>query len=156
MRTDGKWISDSNYAEDGKRVIPAGTPITVQGAGRYRIYVQVSNRRQALGNDYSRDLSMEDFGHRYIVSEDPRAKIASFDPKVRKGIATSRVVLGMSREQVLMAMGYPISSENPHLDVRMWRYWYSSFSPFTVHFDGSGRVTKVDTDDGTLLKVLLE
>ncbi|RYE92515.1 MAG: hypothetical protein EOO78_28685, partial [Oxalobacteraceae bacterium] len=27
LRTDGSWISDSNYAEDGKRVLPVGTPV---------------------------------------------------------------------------------------------------------------------------------
>ena len=36
MRSDGSWISDSNYAEGGKRVIPAGTPARVTGYGRYR------------------------------------------------------------------------------------------------------------------------
>ena len=34
MRSDGSWISDSNYAEGGKRVIPAGTPVKVTGYGR--------------------------------------------------------------------------------------------------------------------------
>ena len=29
MRSDGSWFSDSNYAENGKRVIPAGTPVNL-------------------------------------------------------------------------------------------------------------------------------
>ena len=41
MRSDGSWISDSNYAENGKRVIPVGTPVSVTGYGRQRINVRI-------------------------------------------------------------------------------------------------------------------
>lgn len=30
----GSWISDINYAEGGKRIILAGTPVKVTGYGR--------------------------------------------------------------------------------------------------------------------------
>ncbi len=52
MRSDGSWISDSNYAEDGKRVIPAGTPVQVTGYGRYRVNVLIDGKKQSIGNDY--------------------------------------------------------------------------------------------------------
>src|SRR4030095_9939308 len=81
MRTDGSWISDSNYAEGGKRLIPVGTPTRVTGYGRQRVHVDVGGSRQAIGNDYSRDLDLGTFVQRYVVSEDPTPKIASFPPK---------------------------------------------------------------------------
>lgn len=31
LRTDGSWISDINYAENGKTVIALGTPLKVTG-----------------------------------------------------------------------------------------------------------------------------
>jgi hypothetical protein len=37
----------------------------------------------------------------------------------------------MTREQVLMSVGYPVSSENRNLD-KTWRFWVSSFSEFRV------------------------
>ena len=37
MRTDGSWISDSNYAENGKRVIPVGTPTSVPSIAAVRL-----------------------------------------------------------------------------------------------------------------------
>jgi len=156
MRTDGSWISDSNYVETGKRVIPFGTPVKYKGLGRYRVHIEVDGKRQAIGNDYSRDVAMEAFARRYIVTEDPRAKVAQAPPKVRTAIETARVTLGMTKEQVLMALGYPISSENPNLDVSRWRYWLWSFSPFVVHFDASNLLSRVETDSETLLKVFLE
>ncbi|MBB6368447.1 outer membrane protein assembly factor BamE [Xanthomonas sp. PPL568] len=149
MRSDGSWISDSNYAEDGKRVIPAGTPVQVTGYGRYRVNVLIDGKKQSIGNDYSRDLGNAAFAQRYVVAQDPTPKLAAYPPKIREAIAANRVTQGMTREQVLMAMGYPISSENPSLDAPLWRYWLDSFNEFQVSFDGSGKVDKLTADPKT-------
>jgi hypothetical protein len=77
MRSDGSWISDINYIEDDKKIIPAGTPLKVTGHGRQRVYVTILGGRQALGNDYSRNLDLDAFAARYVVSEDPAAKLAT-------------------------------------------------------------------------------
>lgn len=156
MRTDGSWISDSNYAENGKRVIPVGTPAKVTGYGRYRVKVLLNGEKQAIGNDYSRDLDDEAFARRYIVSEDPKAKIARFPEKTQKAISSQRIHKGMTREQVLMSLGYPISSENPNLDADMWRYWLSSFAEFQVMFDKAGRVSDITTDPQTRNRVWMD
>ncbi len=157
MRSDGSWISDSNYAESGKRVIPAGTPARVTGYGRNRVHVELNGSRQDIGNDYSRDLDLPAFAARYVVREDVGRKIDSFPPRIREAIRSQRVTRGMTREQVLMAVGYPISSENPNLmSSNVWRMWLSSFAPFQVHFDGNGRVRNVSTDPQTRPQVSME
>lgn len=156
MRTDGSWISDSNYEESGKRIIPFGAPVRYRGLGRYRVHIEIEGKNQAIGNDYSRDVPMEAFARRYIVSEDPRSRVSRAAPKIRSAIETARVTQGMTREQVLTALGYPMSSENRNLDVPRWRYWLWSFSPFVVHFDDAGRVSRVETDPDTLDKVFLK
>jgi hypothetical protein len=156
LRTDGSWISDSNYAESGKRVIPAGTPAQVTGYGRNRVNVLIDGKKQDIGNDYSRDLDLGTFAKRYVVTEDPNARMASFPPKIREAIKGARVTRGMTREQVAMAVGYPISSENPTLDAPVWRMWLGSFSEFQVLFDGQGRVRAVETDPQTRNLVVLD
>lgn len=156
MRTDGGWISDINYEESGKRLIPYGTPVKFLDYGRYRVYVEIDGKRQGLGNDYSRDLTREQFAARYIRAEDPRKEAAKASPKIRKAIETARVTLGMTREQVAMAVGHPVSSENADIRAHLWRFWLGSFEPFTVVFDENGRVKHVETDAQTRLKVVLE
>ena len=155
MRTDGSWISDSNYMESGKRVIPFGTPVKFIGFGRYRVHIEIDGKRQSIGNDYSRDLTMEAFARRYIAKDDPRTKVAVAPAKIKKAIESARVTRGMTREQVLIALGYPISSENPRLDTPSWKYWLWSFSPFEVYFGSDNRVTKVTGDEDTLRKIYL-
>jgi hypothetical protein len=154
MRTDGAWISDSNYLESGKTTIPLGTPVKVLDYGRNRVHVEIAGKKQALGNDYSRDIALAEFARRYVVSENPAEKLAGFAPAVQEAIRSSRVSRGMTREQVLMALGYPISSENPHLDAPVWKYWLWTFSPFDVHFGPDGRVTDVQTDPETRQRVV--
>jgi hypothetical protein len=153
LRTDGSWISDINYEESGKTMIPLGTPLKFTGYGRYRVYVEIDGKRQALGNDYSRDLKREAFAARYILAANPRDKLASAPPKIRQAVEAAKVAMGMTREQVVMAVGYPVTSENPDFDAKIWKFWLWSFSPFTVFFDDQGRVAKVTGDPETLAKV---
>jgi hypothetical protein len=155
MRTDGGWISDANYAENGKQIIKLGTPMTVTGYGRYRVHVLLDGKKQDLGNDYSRDLDLLTFAKRYLVTEDPAKKLAHFPPKIRKAIENAQVTPGMTREQVFMSLGYPISSENPKLDARLLRYWRSSFAEFQLIFDGD-RLKQIDTDPQTRNLVVAE
>lgn len=70
LRSDGSWISDSNYFESGKAIIAFGTPVKGLTYGRSRVQVEIAGRKQALGNDYSDALPLAEFAARYIVSED--------------------------------------------------------------------------------------
>ena len=153
MRSDGSWISDSNYAEGGKRVIPAGTPVKVTGYGRYRVKVQIDGEKQEIGNDYSRDLDNAAFAARYVVREDPRPAIDGWPAKVREAVRQSRVTPGMTREQVFASLGYPISSENPDLESPLLRYWLGSFAEFQLHFGDNGRLRDITTDPSTRNRV---
>jgi len=156
LRTDGSWLSDSNYAESGKRVVPVGTPVRVTGYGRYRVHVELEGKKQAIGNDYSRDLDLGAFAQRWVVTQDPAGKIAGFPPRIRQAIQQARVTKGMTREQAAMAVGWPISSENPDLNAPLWRMWIGSFAGFDVHFDRNGRVRDIDVDPQTRARVVLE
>ena len=146
MRTDGKWIRDSNYADNGQRMVPLGSPAKVTGYGRYRVHVTLDGTSQSIGNDYSREIPMEAFAKRYVVADDPRVKLAAYPAKIREAVQAGRVTRGMTREQVLMSLGYPIASENPQLEAATWRYWQSSFAEYQVVFDNAGRVKEVVAD----------
>lgn len=156
LRSDGSWISDINYAESGKRVIPAGTPVKVTGYGRYRVYVEIDGKKQAIGNDYSRDLSMEAFMKRYVVAENPKQKIAAYPKAIQDAIAGARVMKGMTREQVTMSVGWPVSSENTDPAAKLWRLWLDSFAEFQLKFADDGRVSEIVADPSVRNRVVVE
>jgi hypothetical protein len=155
MRSDGSWISDINYDENGKRIIPVGTPLTYLGQGRNRIKINIQGKDQAIGNDYSRDLSLDEFAKRYVVTDDPNVKIRTFPKNIQDAIAAARLTKGMTREQVLMSVGYPVSSENHNLSDKTWRFWLTSFGEFHVKFDDSDHVVEVTGDEDTKDKILV-
>ena len=132
-RYDGDWMSDSNYTP--YPMMPVGTPTKITDYGRYRVYTEMGGKKMRIGNDYSRNFSNVEFAKRIVVTEDPRLKIAKFPPRVQQAIAAARIVPGMTQEQVIMSIGYPISSENPSLDAPVWRYWLTSFEEFQVNWD---------------------
>lgn len=150
LRSNGSWISDSNYAEPGKSVIPLGSPVTVTGFGRNRVNLRFSDgSQQQLGNDYSRSQALPDFAAKYVVASDPHARLVTFPAKIQSAIKGGRLVLGMTKEQVLMSLGYPIADENPNLDAPYWRYWRTSFAEFRVLWDDKGRLRQVETHPDT-------
>ncbi len=157
MRTDGKWIDDINYADSGQTIVPAGTPVKpIDVIGPHRLLVDISGGQKTLGNQYSRTLSMEEFAKRYIVAEDPSKKLSTYSDRIRAAISSAKVTIGMTREQVAMSIGYPITTENPDPNANVWRYWRSSFSEYRVHFDDDGKVAKVEGDPAALKQVVYE
>lgn len=155
MLASGTWISDQNYRGDTSKVmIPFGTPMRHAGWGRSRMQVDIEGKRLEIGNDYSRNLSMEEFGRRYLVQKDPRKQPAytGASSKVRQMIETARVTRGMTRAQVIISLGYPTANENPVLEATPWKYAAYN-GPFSVHFDAKGLVTNVHADPETLKQV---
>ncbi|HXW73339.1 MAG TPA: hypothetical protein VEK10_00885 [Steroidobacteraceae bacterium] len=146
LHYDGDWINDGNYAE--LPMIPAGTPIEVLSYGRHRAYVKVEGKPMRLGHDYGRSQeTLEEWVAKIVLSEDPRPRIASYPPLVREAIQAGKLVPGMTREQAIVAIGYPLTSENASLDAPVWRMWRSTRGEYELNFRADGRLASVTGDD---------
>ena len=137
------WISDANWS--GSPMIPAGARIKVLSYGwNNRAYVEIDGKPFRFGHDYGRkEESLEAFVTKYVVQEDPKKKIARYPQKVRDAIFAGKVVEGMTREQVLVSVGYPPTHQTRTLDAPMWNHWYNRFSRYEVHWDQKGHVEKI-------------
>jgi hypothetical protein len=136
------WINDGNYAQ--LPMIPAGTPIRLKSIDRYIAYVEIDGKKFRLGLDYGRTLeTTEQWANKLIVKDDPKARLATYSPAVRKAIQNGQLMHGMTKEQVIMSVGYPMTNENPRLDAPFWRYWWSSWGEYKVHWNGAGRVSEI-------------
>lgn len=146
MRAFDGEIYDINYDGEDATLVPFGTPVTVTGQGRRKLRLQAGGERLVIENHYSRDLSATGFASRYVVADDPRVAAAAFPARIREAIASARVTPGMTREQVRMSLGWPVSSENPDLDAPVWRFWLGSFDEIQVEFGDDGRVIDLVAD----------
>ncbi|MGH1359710.1 MAG: hypothetical protein ACRBC3_13145 [Burkholderiaceae bacterium] len=156
LYTDGFWVSDINYRDTDKQLLAAGTPVSLTAYGRQRVGFTVEGQSagQYLGNDYSRDLTQQAFARRYIVSEDPRPEIATYPVMIQAAIKSAKVMRGMTEDQVIMALGWPVTSENPDRSADLWRYWLSSSREFQIVFDQQRRVDSIRADKQTAQTVI--
>src|ERR1700722_6741700 len=140
------WINDGNYAE--LPMIPAGTPIEVLNYGSNRAYIKVDGKPMRLGHDYGRDQeSLEVWVGKIVVNDDPRPRITTYPPTVQAAIREGKVMVGMTREQAIVSIGYPRTSENVSLDAPPWRIWRSSHGEYDLNFGADGRIKSISGDD---------
>ena len=147
------WISDANYTE--LQLIPVGTPIEVLSYGSNRAYVKVDGKPMRLGHDYGRDQeSLEAWVNKIVVADDPRPLIATWPQVIQDCIEQGKVMVGMTREQAIASVGYPMTSENISLDAPTWKLWRSSRSEYDLHFKPNGRIGSITGDDDVTSQVI--
>lgn len=155
LHYDKDWINDGNYAE--LPMIPAGTPIEVLSYGRQRAQVKVDGKPMRLGHDYGRDQeSLDAWVNKIVIKDDPRSRISAYPTAIQEAIRQGRVMIGMSREQVITAVGYPLTSENLSLDAPQWRMWRSSHGEYQLNFSRDGHLTSVTGDDAVTQLVVYQ
>ena len=155
LHYDKDWINDGNYAE--LPMIPAGTPVEVLKYGSNRAYIKVDGKPMRLGHDYGRSQeSLEAWVGKIIVSDDPRPRIAGYPRPVQAAIHEGKVMVGMTREQAIASIGYPLTSENVSLDEPMWRIWRSSHGEYDLNFGADGRIKSITGDDSVTSLVIYQ
>ena len=155
LRYDGDWISDSNFI--GQPFIPAGSRVMVAGWGRHRVHVNIEGRKMSAGVDSDFEPpTREQFADRIFVHDDPRTKIESYSPEVQQAISSGRVVQGMTREQVVIAIGFPRADRTPGgLAARRYVYSLSEADEFDLDFDAEGKLVAVNASSRVRRSVVL-
>jgi hypothetical protein len=149
------WINDGNYAE--LPMIAAGTPIEVLSFGSNRAYVKVEGKPMRLGHDYGRSQeTLEVWVDKIVVNDDPRPRIATYAPTVQAAIREGKVMVGMTREQAIASIGYPLTSENLSLNDPVWRIWRSSRGEYDLNFGPDGRIKTITGDDSVTSLVVYQ
>lgn len=135
-------ISDANWHE--LPFYAAGTPVVITGFQYDRAYVRIDGSEMYIRQEYGREQeTLGTFIGKVVVATDPRPKIAAWPKEVQDAIRAGRVMLGMTKEQVVVAVGYPMTNRTPSLDAPVWKYWIGSFDPYEVVWGPDGRVAEV-------------
>ena len=143
IRYDDRWVSDSNFLD--KPFIPAGARVKVTGWARGRVNVNVEGRPLAAGPDYGHEsLTREQFADRLFVREDPRQRFATYPQEVQDAVLAGKVMRGMTREQVLMSIGYPRPDHTAGLAAPRWVYFTADPDEFDLDFDAEGKVVAIN------------
>ena len=135
-------INDANYFVG--TTLPAGTPVQVQAMTGNSVTFTGDGRKLTLVHSYGRDQeSMQQYVGKVLVSDDPRAKLATFPHSAQDAIREGRVEKRMTKEQVIMSLGYPPTHRTASTSDNEWTYWYNRWVTYKVQFDNQGLVSNV-------------
>ena len=136
LRVDARGNATSLQAWRGTSVLPICTPVTVTLVRDREIRFQVTgtNRTNRYVLHRSTALPIEDHVNRYFGGA--CANVAAMSPADQSGIQQGRPMPGMTREGVILAVGYPPEHRTPSLDAPVWTYWGEA-GEVQVQFDGN-------------------
>ena len=142
LHYDADRISDANWRN--LPMIPAGATIRIVSYGINTAVVEIDGKPLRIAHEYGRDQeTLETYVGKLVLPFDPRTRVASWSPEVREAIFRGVVIPGMTREQVLVAVGYPPTHRTFTLDSNVWHLWASRVGRYEVYFNSQGTVEKI-------------
>ena len=140
---DERWISDGNYIE--RPFIAAGTPLQVYEYRKDRAKAVVDGKVTWLGLDNgNKQQTLPQWVAKVALKDDPTPRIGAWPAEVRAAIQAGKVRAGMSKDQVVVALGYPRADLTPSLAAPRWSYLTESDAPYFLIWDADERLQTVD------------
>lgn len=133
--TDAQNIDARNLHQGN--FIRVGTPIAILQSTNVQLKFKTISDDKEYTVVYDESwmmLPVEDFVRRYLSTLSPKEQFAKVNPRFAEAIRNGKIEKGMSREEVLMSWGYPVTARTPKLDNNTWIYLYEPFRSSRVIF----------------------
>ena len=141
--TNRNKLYSVNFQQQG--LIPLCTEVEILKVGNRKITFKVkdSGMEYKYLNHKTAGEDLRTNAARYFGTECVKDKVAKLSKKDQEGISQGKALVGMSKQGVIYAIGYPPLGATPSTDSSNWKYWFNRFNTFAVTFDGEGIVTQV-------------
>jgi len=128
---------------EGHLVIPVNTLVSMGDFQRgFAIIIQSTKKPIRFELDRKAAGMGADEYWRLITSAEP-VPIDSLSPTDQKGVKDGKAYVGMTKDGVRIALGYPARHKTPSLENNVWYYWTNRFKSIAVEFDETGKVKSV-------------
>jgi len=110
--------TDANYVYTSGRMLPVGTAVHVREVGSSYVGLQPSEGTAIvyLEHVYGRDdLTTREYFDRILLTSDPAPALQQLSAEVAAAVRVGHVIRGMTRDEVLLARGYPPGHQTPGL-----------------------------------------
>jgi hypothetical protein len=136
--TNGRLYS-ANFQDAG--FIPLGTDVTVTKVTDKRLYFTVNSTKQKYVYLLHRTLTEPWEQHLSKIFGTNPPDTSSMSAIDQKGIKEGRALVGMTKQGVIYAIGYPPTTTD-YMNADTWKYWKNHWATFTVEFkDGKVSAT---------------
>ncbi|AWI08065.1 hypothetical protein [Ereboglobus luteus] len=128
------WKYDAtNYARG--TLLPINTKVRVEKMLGETMSIRVISSSQLVwirNRTKYTDKSMYEVARRMLSEKEISLK--GHEKETAAAIQSGRMILGMTKEEVIMARGWPPAHRTPSLDLNTWVYWPSRFVTQTIIF----------------------
>jgi len=128
-------INDANYS-DGK-IVPLGSPVRIVEVMPDAITFEAAGTTLTVQQVYGKGKETpQQYFDKLFVEKNPAERVAPMPAAVQKAVKEGRVERGMTRQEVVLALGYPPIDDNPTPSSPDWKMWHSKGKSYTVKFIG--------------------
>ncbi len=123
----------------GHKIMPVNTPVKIKKWGRENFKILSILDDVEIEFEFNRErMKMpRDEYLKYIISS-VQVPLERFSDLDRKGIMEGKAYIGMTKEGVFTALGYPPTHRTPSLKSNTWVYWRDPRRTTSVTFDQEG------------------
>jgi hypothetical protein len=78
-----------------------------------------------------------------LITSSKKVNLEQLSEIDQKGIKSGKALIGMSKTEVKIALGYPATHRTPSLENNSWVYWLNRWQTYGIEFDTEGKVSKI-------------
>ena len=117
--------------------VPINTKIQLLKKGGSKISIRIVDTGESVSivnkKSYS-GVDIDGLFDRMFSREE--TDLSKFSPEQVQNIKAGNYEPGMTKEEVILSIGYPPAHHTPTLDKNAWRYWRSKFDTVLLYFKG--------------------
>jgi len=136
--------SYANFTDPGAGhfIVPVNSAVSIE-TGRHIIITDRTNGKRIQFEFNSKNMGMSADEYVGLIASPTEVSLNAFSQTDRKGIQDGKAYVGMSKDGVRTALGYPAAHRTPSLEHDIWIYWTNRFKARRIEFGENGKVRQV-------------
>jgi hypothetical protein len=149
----GRMVYRASYANytdpgSGHEILPVNAEVEISVTsrafrGRSLVIVDAKSGRTIHFEYNERNMRTPMLDYIDLISSTKKTSLSKLSAKDQKGIKDGKAYIGMTKDGIRMALGYPAKHRTPSLDNYEWVYWIDRFRTILVRFNNKGVVTEI-------------
>ena len=127
----------------GHLIIPVNSEVTFSGFRKGFVITTLNDNRKTYFEYNANYMGMSDDQYISLISSPTPVSVDKLSDSDKKGVKEGRASVGMTKEGVMMALGYPAGHKTPSLESNIWVYWQNRWKTIAVEFDENGKVKNI-------------
>lgn len=149
----GQMVYKASYAnyvdvKTGHEILPVNSEVEISVSRKRfkRQGLQIGDAKSSRQifleyNESNMRTSMLDYID--LITSTKKTSLENLSSKDQKGIKKGKAYLGMSKDGIRIALGYPAKHRTPSLESHDWVYWIDRWRTMLVRFNDQGIVTEI-------------